>query len=367
MIIFTAMKSRIIILFILQHFICLGQNGELFGVQARLKSGFLIGHRPVMGHLPKEHAFAGELSFLRKSNGSKAWHSSYKMPEYGITLFTGSVGNMDILGTYFGAYGFLDIPWIKKEKFHLNGKLGAGMGFGTKQYDEVKNPKNVAMSSIGNALICMGVDARYYFKKNWVSLGVDMTHFSNGSFKVPNLGLNLPFVSIGFGRYVRNTKSDLDTTATFITPQRKILYGITGIISAKEVFPTNGKKYPVFAVSAHARVFLKPKVGWELSLDLIDKQAIFGYRPEIEKNQLDIIQFGVYGGYLLPLDRFHFVLGMGYYLRDKYQPEDPFYHRVGIRYYLKNGIQLNCVLKSHWARADYVEWGIGYTINYQSK
>jgi len=24
-------------------------------------------------------------------------------------------------------------------------------------------------------------------------------------------------------------------------------------------------------------------------------------------------------------------------------------------------------LKSHWARADYVEWGLGYTFNYKSK
>lgn len=367
MIIFTVMKILALIIFLAIQLLSFGQADELLGVQGRFKTGFLIGHRAVMGHLPKQHAMAGELSFVRKSNGGKAWHSAYKMPEYGITLFGGSVGNLDILGTYYGAYGFIEIPWVKKELFHLNGKLGAGMGFGTKQYDEVTNPKNVAMSSIGNALICIGIDARYYFKKNWISVGVDMTHFSNGSFKVPNLGLNLPFASIAFGRYVKKAKEKSDTIVAFTTPQRKVLYGVTGVLSAKEVFPTNGKKYPVFALSAHARIYLKPKVGWELSMDLIDKQAIFGYRPEIEKSQLDIIQMGVFGGYLLPLDRFHFVLGMGYYVRDKYQPEDAMYHRIGIRYYLKNGIQLNCVLKSHWARADYVEWGVGYTFNYRSK
>ena len=45
----------------------------------------------------------------------------------------------------------------------------------------------------------------------------------------------------------------------------------------------------------------------------------------------------------------------------KYRPEDLFYHRVGMRYVFDNGINMNLVLKSHWARADYVEYGIGYT------
>ena len=54
------------------------------------------------------------------------------------------------------------------------------------------------------------------------------------------------------------------------------------------------------------------------------------------------------------------VIGMGAYVRDKYKPNDKLYHRVGMRYVFDNGINLNLALKSHWARADYVEYGIGY-------
>jgi hypothetical protein len=79
------------------------------------------------------------------------------------------------------------------------------------------------------------------------------------------------------------------------------------------------------------------------------------------------LQIGAYAAYLVPLDRFHFVFGMGAYIRDKYSPEDPVYHRIGARYYLKNGIIFNLTLKSHFARADYLEYGIGYTFNYKVK
>ena len=65
------------------------------------------------------------------------------------------------------------------------------------------------------------------------------------------------------------------------------------------------------------------------------------------------------------MDHFHFVLGMGVNVIDKFQPEGRFYHRIGMRYYLNNGISLNAVLRSNWAKADFAEWGIGYTFNYK--
>jgi hypothetical protein len=47
-------------------------------------------------------------------------------------------------------------------------------------------------------------------------------------------------------------------------------------------------------------------------------------------------------------------------VRDVYNPDDMFYHRLGLRYQFKEHLLLNLVLKSHWARADYIEYGIGY-------
>jgi hypothetical protein len=190
-----------------------------------------------------------------------------------------------------------------------------------------------------------------------------MTHFSNGASKVPNLGINLPYVSLGYSRVMRMTQMD-SMPEVSVLPYKKWMFNVTGIVSIKEIFPTGGKKYPIYAMYGSLRWFSKPKVGMEWGLDLISKQAIMGYRPEIQKSQWDIFQVGVFGAYLLPLDRFHFAFGMGVYLKDKYQPEDFMYHRVGMRYYLKNGINLNLCLKSHWARADYVEWGVGYTFGF---
>ena len=335
-----------------------------WGIEYRQKLGFLAAHRGTMGHLPAQHAFAGELSYYKRVSGSKQWHEQCGFPYVGGTLFGGSVGNNEILGTYWGGYGFIEFPFVKTRHYEFLGKMGSGLGYTAKVFDEIDNPKNVAMSTHVNALICIGLKSHIMFKQNKITVGLDMTHFSNGSFKVPNLGVNLPYVSLGYARTVQRLERDSIVLQNRV-PFRKWLFGITAIGSVKEMFPTGRKKYPVYALSAGFRYFSRPKVGFETSFDLISKQAIFAYRPEIEKDQWDIVQMGAYIGYLLPLDQLHFALGMGVYLKDKYQPEDFMYHRIGLRYYFTNGIHTQVVLKSHWARADYVEWGIGYTFNFR--
>jgi hypothetical protein len=61
------------------------------------------------------------------------------------------------------------------------------------------------------------------------------------------------------------------------------------------------------------------------------------------------------------------LVGMGGYLRDKYLPEDRYYHRLGIRYQFKSNLQLGWTLKANWGKADYWEWSIGYVFNRKKK
>lgn len=339
------------------------QSDKEWGIEARFKPGFLAAHRGVMGHLSDQHAFAGELTWFMQTKGKKQWHAACNYPTTGVTLFGGSVGNIEILGTFWGAYSFIEFPIVKHPKYEFTWKMGSGLAYGSKYFSYEENPKNVAMSTPLNALICLGIKSRFRFGRNSVTLGLDMTHFSNGAFKVPNLGVNLPYVSIGYSRMIRMKQNDTVILHNHL-PFRKWLINTTGIFSAKEMFPTGGKKYAIYGLTTSLRWFSRPKVGMEFGLDLISKQAILAYRPEIKKSQWDIFQIGIFGAYLLPLDKFHFALGMGVYLKDKYQPEDALYHRLALRYYFDNGMNINVGLKSHWARADYVEWGLGYTFNY---
>lgn len=330
-------------------------------LESKVKGGFLIAHRSIMGHLATEHAMAGELSCLIQSNQEKAWHKPYKQPIYGATLFFGSTGNRKLLGYQTALLADIRFPLVRYKNYSLNLRTSGGLAYGNRVFDNT-DPEliySIAISSHINAAIMLGLESRLRFKKSSLSLAIDMTHFSNGSTTVPNLGLNVPFLSVGYGYNIVKPDS-IHSVQT--TPFKKYWeFGAIAIGSIKQVFPTGGKTYPIFGFNAVARRFFNYTSGMEVSFDVISKQAIMSYQHELEKSQLDIVQLGVFAGYLLPLDKLHLVVGMGYYVRDKYQPEDIFYHRVGMRYVFDNGININLVLKSHWARADYVEYGIGYT------
>ncbi len=356
------MLFRITLIFTFYIFYSYSQqtgNREVW-IDGKMKVGFLAAHRPILGHLAVEHAFAGELSYVIQGKGENFWHSGYKLPRYGLTGYFGSAGNRKLLGYYVGAYTFINFPLIRKKHYSFSLKTGAGLAYGTRIYDQEDNILSIALSSHMNSMIVLGFENRFKFQNHSVSLVLEMTHFSNGAIKVPNLGLNLPFLSVGYGYRIQQSNY-CDTCDIAGLAYKSIEYGVVAYGSAQELVPTGGKKYRVFGLNIVGRKYFSGNSGMEVSLDFISKQSTLNYYPEIQKTQSELIQVVLFAGYLLPMNDFQIIVGMGGYLRDKFKPDDLFYHRVGMRYIFKNGINLNLVLKSHWARADYVEYGIGYT------
>jgi hypothetical protein len=338
-----------------------------WSLEFRQKTGFLAAHRGSMAHLPDRIAYPFELIWYRKPTGTKKWHQTYKLPEQGISLFHGSVGNDSILGKFTGIYGFIHIPIIKPTQFfRLDWQFGTGLGYTPKIYDPIDNPKNIAIGSHINGLVCLGLYSKFYVGRNKFSLGLDITHFSNGSFGVPNLGLNIFYGSVSYARSLGKISSK-QKIIPLLDKYKSWNIGATGIFMMKETYNDNPKKYPVYGLNLYLRKQFTPKAGMEIALDLISKQAIKAYFPEIPKSQWDIFQMGIFAGYLLPIDHFHFVFGMGAYIRDKFQPEDPLYHKIGMRYQFNNGINLQWMLKTHFGRADYSEAGVGYSIPLKKK
>ncbi len=360
---FATVKNLFFIIACLFSLLSVSQTREYdHWIEARIKGGFLAAHSSTMGHLPKQHALGVELSYMFQTKGRKDWHRAYNYPIIGLTAFATSAGNRDVIGNYYGVFGFINLPLVKRRIYSLSAKLGVGLAYNPLVYDSETNIFQVAVSTHINARATMGVDNRFSFGNHSIVLGIDVSHFSNSAIKVPNLGLNLPFLSLGYAYRIKEYK---DTVIPISKPSKYWQFGAVGIFSVKEVFPVGGKKYPVYGLNFVARRFFNHKTGMELSLDFISKQAIFKFEEDVPKTQAEILQIGAFVGFILPFDHLHLVTGMGIYIKDKYQPEDFLYHRIGMRYVLDNGINFNLVLKSHWGRADYTEFGIGYTFKYE--
>jgi hypothetical protein len=263
---------------------------------------------------------------------------------------------------------------VSKKRYRMDFKFGTGFGYTNRPYDPISNPKNVAIGSHINAMMCFALKQTYQVKNEALSLSIDMTHFSNGAFKVPNLGINLPYVSVGYKHYLQDKIHVQDRTkhnqtligSNFLTYQQW-QWSVNGMLSFKETMPIGGKKYPVYAGSLSLRNYFNAKSGVEVNLDIISKQALFNYEPMVGKSQLDILQVGLSASYLLPLDRFNFVYGAGVYVRDRYRAEGPLYIRLGCRYYLSHRLSAFFGLKTHYAKADYLEFGLSYHVKNREK
>ena len=335
------------------------------GIEFRFKTGFLAAHREVLSHLPSHPALCTEISYFKHLKSSNSWAEEFNFPTVGAVLFHGSVGNDDLLGKYTSIYGFADIPILHKSLYELSWRFGSGLGYTNRIYDPLLNPKNMAISTRINAIIIMGIKSTIRFKKSNISFGVDLTHFSNSAFNIPNYGINIPYFSVSYARTISQDSSL--RLKSRITEFNKFYFGTCGIFSLKEISPHGNRKYPIYAFTGFSRYFFSQKAGLELGVDLISNQSIFDFESQVNKTQLSILQLGLYTGYLVPLNHFHFFFGMGVHMRDRYRPNGLFYNRIGFRYQLTSGLYGNITLKSHRAKADYMEIGLGYVFNFKKK
>ena len=65
-------------------------------------------------------------------------------------------------------------------------------------------------------------------------------------------------------------------------------------------------KIPSICNKCFGRYYFQQKAGVELGMDIISKQSIFDFEPQVDKSQSSILQLGIYSGYILPLNHFHF-------------------------------------------------------------
>lgn len=351
--------ALLLLLFFFNTFYGLNQSKwENVGIEIRPKVGFLLPHRSVMTHLLTGHSVGGEISLVKQTSGRQEWEQSYGKPRYGISLFFSDFGNKEVLGQSYGAFGFVELPMYTYKSWSLNGKLTTGLGVVTKTFDLESNPKNNAIGSHLNALVIVGVNFNKYFKQCTWSLGVDMTHLSNGATVLPNLGINVPYLSLGYTHYFHPLVIEKETTEqpkSFV----KHAFITSALFSIKQIYPTGGRHYFVGSASAIYHHQFTRKAALDVAIDFISNQSHADETSEVA-SQWDIFQLGIYAGYVLPVNQFDYILGMGYYAKNSINPNGPVYHRFGFRYHLNEKVMLNLSIKSHWGKADYFEYGIAY-------
>ena len=336
-------------------------NFEGLGVGIRPELGTIIPHRVLMKHLVQGHTRGVNLELLYQTTGKKEWQSVYNYPKIGGILYFTDFGYSEVLGQAIGGYSVIMLPFFRKNNFSFNSRLGVGLAYHTKTFDQEVNPKNNVISSAMNSLIVLGVELEHRMEKGALTMSSNLTHFSNGASKMPNLGINTAVFSLGY-TYFFNEFIPKDELIKKEYVKQPVSAYLMGIGSLREVYPTGGRKYPIGSFSFIAQKQLRPKLGAEIIADVFYNASNRVMVEHANASHWETVQLGLYAGAFLPINKVDLLVGMGCYLKNDFNLYGLFYHRFGMRYHISNRWMANLTIKAHWGRADYFEYGIAYKL-----
>lgn len=329
-------------------------------LELRGKAGFLIAHHASMAHLVKSHFFTGELSYCFQTRGHHYWQKSYKYPTYGGSLYFVYTGNPKVLGNAIGIAPFVKLPFVNSKHIQFNIKIGGGFAYLSKCFDQLRNPKNGAIGTHINLLVNLAFDVTYKWDRGYIGFGIDFTHMSNGGTILPNLGLNIPSLSIIYG--IATKKHDSILNPSFKPVNRKWSFQVDGIFSLHQKRPGGGRLHPVYGITTYFNKRFNEKTGMFFGFDFLYNEALNHGLNKTSPVVWDVLQTGFLVGYELNINRLKMYVGMGIYIKNKLNPNGMFYHKLGLRYEFSKHFFANVAVKTHWAQANYMECGIGYKI-----
>ncbi|MBI4946741.1 MAG: acyloxyacyl hydrolase [Bacteroidetes bacterium] len=331
--------------------------------------GFIVAHHSNMNYLIKRHVPAGEFDLIRTTNGEKQWQRVYRNPEIGLGFFFAYLGNPEQLGEALGIFPFINFPLNPGRRVKLYCRVSDGLGLVTKPYNRIDNHKNNINGSYLNAFINLRLNSVFYpGKKIRMETGIGLEHLSNGALAMPNLGINLATINVGISflkPQVTNLKSQKKQSPNPQLPTPKYFFTLTGAAGPNTINPPGGKEYAgfMFSASGWRNVTEKSRFGTGLET-MYDFSNIEDAKRDstFDTNKpLNNVQIGLKFGYELVIGKVGLPLEMGGYLISKTKSDNgPFYHRIGIRYYVNKHLIINYTLKTQWATAKNMEFGVGY-------
>ena len=104
---------------------------------------------------------------------------------------------------------------------------------------------------------------------------------------------------------------------------------------------------------------------WNAGTDIFYDGTNIQYSDKSSNNiaNSDLYLMGIHAGHDLLVGNLSVIVNLGIYLYSPVEVPSQWYNRIGLRYEFKEKYITNLTLKSHRAKASFIEWGIGYHFN----
>ena len=337
------------------------ENSRLSSIQANYKYGFLVTHRDEIPNSIRNRNPQGlDMLWSAETSGTKAWHHFWNFPRYGFSLGYFDLDQKQTLGEVVYATIFFEKEIIKTRSRHqLNYRIAPGLSYSNVVYDSESNPDNILISEEINFIMEGSLVYRYQLSEHWhLNAGIYLTHYSNGAVKFPNIGVNIPSLSLGLSYNFEGNEDDVNRPLNPFQFVKSNDWQAIASVSWKSA----GEEYEdldfAYTLSLQRVWHSRPKYSWVAGLDLMFNSTA---GKILDNEDANPYRAGILGGVQFELGKLAFVIQAGAYV---YRPEkdwdEPIYTRWGFKRQLHKNLFASLMIKTHYARADLIEAGIGY-------
>ncbi|WP_027137658.1 acyloxyacyl hydrolase [Gaetbulibacter saemankumensis] len=329
--------------------------------------GNIAEHNSDILHLIQGHPEGVIVSWNKKTFGFEDWEQRYNYPDYGVSFIYQNLKN-SVLGNNYSVYGHYNFYFLKR---HLVFRIGQGLAYNTNPYDKETNYRNIAFGThlLSSTYAILNYKKERIFDRFGLQAGLALIHYSNANFKAPNASVNSITVNLGVVynldeaplSYQRNL---VGVKERFIQP---IKYNLVVRAGINESDVVGSGQFPFYIISAYADKRISRKSALQLGTDaffsmflkeLIHYKSV-SFPEEGVTGDEDYKRVGIFAGHELFVNKSSIITQLGYYVYYPFDFEGRTYFRVGLKRYFSEKCFAAVTLKSHGAKAEAVEFGLG--------
>lgn len=318
-------------------------------------------------HLIDGHPEGFILSWNKKTYGFEDWEQRFNFPDYGVSFAYQNLKN-NVLGNVGSVYAHYNFYFFKR---HLVFRIGQGLAFTDNPYDKENNFRNIAFGThfMSATYLMLNYKRERIFDNFGLQTGLSLLHYSNGNIKAPNASINS--ITFNLGITYNLDKEELEYQNTLDANDRKfsqpIKYNFAFRTGINESDIVDSGQYPFYIFSAYADKRINRKSAVQLGTDVFFsnflKELIYYRSVSFPEENLsgneDYKRVGLFAGHELFINKTSLVTQFGYYVYYPYDFEGRTYFRIGLKRYFSNKWFGALTLKSHGAKAEAIEFGIG--------
>ena len=355
---------RVLLLFSIFHFPFSIPFTSPLNAQTRLEiqtaPGFVWAHNNSVAHLRPGRPLWLGLSLMPARWQRNPGLELYRQAHIGLTLGYIHFRYPAVMGQSLVPMAFFENQPRRWWFYRVSG----GLAFNSHAYNLADNPFNTAIGAPIAWALQAQLGAEAHFSRSYLRAGLQITHLSNGAWRLPNSGINVPaaFLTLGLLRGQAAPLRPAATTDSLPLPRWHLNIIAAGSIKSADVYPAPYFLLGVFRLEAVRKI--GSRSGLTFGVDAIYNPALPADYTQLDKPHPFPLRLGLTAGHDWFLTRqLAITTQLGGYVYNPYPTvHKPIYQRYGLRFQAAHRLSYAIWLRSHLGQADCVEWALQYRV-----